>query len=64
MEWWDALQQGVFEQLIMPLMLAVGLDAQIEEGYVGALWLMLGVVQLAIVAFVLVPLSVGGRPRP
>ncbi|MFN5700001.1 MAG: sterol desaturase family protein [Betaproteobacteria bacterium] len=57
MEWWDALQQGVFEQLIMPLMLAVGLDAQIEEGYVGALWLMLGVVQLSIVAFVLVPLE-------
>ncbi|MBM3388108.1 MAG: sterol desaturase family protein [Betaproteobacteria bacterium] len=57
MQWWDALQQGVFEHLMLPLMLALGLDAQIEDGYVGALWLMLGVVQLAVVALVLVPLQ-------
>ncbi|NBX97011.1 MAG: fatty acid hydroxylase family protein [Betaproteobacteria bacterium] len=57
MEWWDAWQQGVFEHLILPLMLTLGLDAQIEEGLVGALWLTLGVLQLAVVALVLVPLQ-------
>ena len=57
MEWWDAAQQAVFEHLILPLMLAIGLDAQIEEGYGAALWFMVGVVQLAVVALVLVPLQ-------
>ena len=61
MEWWDVAQQAVFEHLILPLMLMLGLDAQIEEGYVGALWLMAGVVQLLVLALVLVPLQ---RWRP
>ena len=61
MEWWDALQQAVFEHLILPLMLAMGLDGQLEDGYVGALWLLAGAAQLAVVALVLVPLQ---RWRP
>jgi len=47
-EWWDALQQAVFENLILPLMLSVGLDAQLEEGYAAALWLMVGLLQLLV----------------
>ncbi len=57
MEWLDRLQQGVFEHLILPIMLAMGLDAQIEDGYVGALWLLAGLAQLAVVALVLSPLQ-------
>ncbi len=57
MEWWDGLQQSVFEGLILPLMLALGLDSQIEEGYIGSLWLLVGVLQLAVVALVLAPLQ-------
>jgi sterol desaturase/sphingolipid hydroxylase (fatty acid hydroxylase superfamily) len=60
-EWWDALQQAVFENLILPLMLSVGLDAQLEEGYAAALWLMVGLLQLLVIVLVLGPLQ---RWRP
>ncbi len=60
-EWWDVLQQAVFENLILPLMLSVGLDAQLEEGYAGALWLMVGLLQLLVIVLVLGPLQ---RWRP
>ena len=60
-EWWDVLQQAVFENLILPLMLSVGLDAQLEEGYAAALWLMVGLLQLLVVVLVLGPLQ---RWRP
>ena len=61
MELIGTLQQQVFEGLILPLMLALGLDAQIEDGYVGALWLIAGVAQLLVLVLVLVPLQ---RWRP
>lgn len=61
MEFIGDLQQQVFESLILPLMLWAGLDAQIEEGYVGALWLIAGVAQLLVIALVLSPLQ---RWRP
>ena len=54
-------QQAIFEQFIMPLMLWAGLDAQLEDGYMGALWLMAGVAQLMVIALVLMPLQ---RWRP
>jgi len=57
MEWVDSLQQVVFEQLILPLMLALGLDAQIEEGYGAALWLLVGLAQLVVLIVVLAPLQ-------
>lgn len=56
-----ALQGAVFEHLILPLMLLLGLDAQIEEGYVGSLWLLAGVAQLLVIVLVLLPLQ---RWRP
>lgn len=61
MEAWDTVQQAVFEQMILPLMLAFGLDAQLEDGYAGALWLMVGLLQLLVIVLVLLPLQ---RWRP
>lgn len=61
MEWFDAVQQGLFEHLILPLMLLAGLDGQLEAGYVGALWLMAGLAQLGVIVLVLLPLQ---RWRP
>lgn len=61
MESWDTLQQAVFENLILPLMLSTGLDAQLEEGYAAALWLLVGLLQLLVIVLVLGPLQ---RWRP
>ena len=61
MELIGTLQQQVFEGLILPLMLALGLDAQIEDGYVGALWLIAGVAQLLVLVLVLVPLQLSNQ---
>jgi len=58
---WSAVQQWVFEALLLPPMLWLGLDSQIESGYVGALWLMVGVCQVAVLLVVFMPLE---RWRP
>lgn len=57
----DSLQQLLFEGVILPLMLVLGLDAQLEDGYVGAWWLLAGLAQLAVIVVVLLPLQ---RLRP
>ena len=41
-------QQWLFEQLLMPAMLALGLDNLIADGYRGSAWLLAGLLQLAV----------------
>ncbi len=57
----DAAQQGLFESVIQPTMFAVGLGHLLEEGYAATGWLLVGLVQIAIMLAVIGPLQ---RWRP
>jgi sterol desaturase/sphingolipid hydroxylase (fatty acid hydroxylase superfamily) len=57
----SAAQQWIFESLLQPVMLGLGLAGVLEEGYTGAGWLLIGLIQIAIIAVVIVPLQ---RWRP
>jgi sterol desaturase/sphingolipid hydroxylase (fatty acid hydroxylase superfamily) len=55
------VQQWLFETLLQPVMLWLGLAAVLEEGYTGAGWLAVGLIQIAVIACLIVPLQ---RWRP
>lgn len=61
MQWWtnmfDAAQQWVFEALVQPLLFALGMANLLEDGYQATGWLLVGVLQLAIIVLVIVPLQ-------
>ena len=57
----DAAQQGLFESVIQPMMFAVGLGHLLEEGYAATGWLLVGLVQIAIMLAIIGPLQ---RWRP
>lgn len=65
MDWlvngFDTAQQWIFEQVLLPVMFAGGLGNQLEAGYEAAGWLLVGFLQLAILAVVIGPLQ---RWRP
>lgn len=55
------VQQWLFEQAIAPLMFHVGLGNRLEDGYLGTGWLLVGLIQVAIMLLVIAPLQ---RWRP
>ncbi len=55
------LQQIVFENILQPIMLALDMGNYAEDGYRASAWLLWGVLELAVIACVLVPLE---RWRP
>lgn len=57
----DAAQQWVFEALVEPLLFALGMANLLEDGYLSTGWLLVGVLQLAIIVLMVVPLQ---RWRP
>lgn len=65
MQWLDHLltlaQQWLFEQVLEPLMFAAGLGQFLEDGYAAAGWLLVGLLQIAVLVLVLGPLQ---RWRP
>jgi sterol desaturase/sphingolipid hydroxylase (fatty acid hydroxylase superfamily) len=65
MDWlvngFDTAQQWLFEELLQPVMFAGGLGNQLETGYEAAGWLLVGLLQLAVIAAVIGPLQ---RWRP
>jgi len=54
-------QQWLFETLVQPLLFHLGLGSILEDAYDGTMWLLLGVLQLAIMLAVFAPLQ---RWRP
>lgn len=54
-------QQWLFETLLQPLMLWLGLAAVLEVGYIGAAWLLVGLIQMAVIVLVFAPMQ---RLRP
>lgn len=60
-EAFSALQQGLFETVLQPLMFASGLGHLLEQGYAATGWLLVGLLQIAILVAVIGPLQ---RWRP
>ena len=44
------VQQALFEGVVQPVMFALGLGGRLEEGFVATGWLLVGLVQLAVIA--------------
>jgi sterol desaturase/sphingolipid hydroxylase (fatty acid hydroxylase superfamily) len=65
MDWFDAVfsaaQQWLFETLVQPAMFALGLGHLLEDGYTATGWLLVGLLQIAILVVVIGPLQ---RWRP
>ena len=57
----DVAQQWLFESIFQPVMLWLDMGNYVEDGYIAADWFLWGCVQIALIAFVLVPLQ---RLRP
>jgi len=55
------VQQWLFESVFQPVMLWLDMGSYVEDGYVAADWFIWGCIQVALIAFVLVPLQ---RLRP
>ncbi len=65
MDWieaaFSAAQQQLFEAVVRPLLFAVGLGNLLEDGYLATGWLLVGLLQLAVMVAVIAPLQ---RWRP
>lgn len=57
----ESAQQWLFETLFQPVMLNLDMANLLEDGYLAAGWLLLGIVQITVIALLIVPLE---RWRP
>ena len=55
--WFDSVQQWLFESVLQPLMFSFGLAGLLENGYEAAGWLLVGLLQLAVMVSVIGPLQ-------
>ncbi|WCM91965.1 sterol desaturase family protein [Acidovorax sp. NCPPB 2350] len=62
MDWFtqlfDTAQQWLFEAAIQPLMFSMGMANLLEDGYAATGWLLVGLLQLAVMVCVIAPLQV------
>lgn len=56
-EWFDLAQQWVFEAIIQPVMFAAGLGHRLEDGFAATGWLIVGLLQIAVLIAVIGPLQ-------
>jgi sterol desaturase/sphingolipid hydroxylase (fatty acid hydroxylase superfamily) len=56
-DWFGTMQQGLYEALIQPLALAVGVDNLLEQAYEGTGWLLAGLVQIGLMLALIAPLE-------
>ncbi len=59
--WFSVGQQALFEAVVRPFMFAVGLGNLLEDGYLATGWLLVGLLQLAVMLAVIAPVQ---RWRP
>ncbi|MFN3439085.1 MAG: sterol desaturase family protein [Acidovorax sp.] len=55
--WFDSVQQWLFESVMQPLMFHVGLGNVLETGYEASGWLLVGLLQLVVILVVIGPLQ-------
>ena len=60
-QWFDTAQQWLFEALVQPLLFALGQASVLEDAYAATGWLLVGLLQLAVMLVVIAPLE---RWRP
>ena len=64
MEWlsslFDDAQQRLFESVVQPVLFGLGWGNLLEDGYAATGWLLVGLLQLAVMVVVIAPL---GRVR-
>lgn len=60
-DWFNAAQQQLFEGLVQPVLFALGMAHLLEDGYAATGWLLVGLIQLAVMVLVIAPLQ---RWRP
>ena len=53
LDWFDAAQQGLFEQVVQPLLFALGMASILEDAYRGTGWLLVGLLQIAFTVLVI-----------
>jgi sterol desaturase/sphingolipid hydroxylase (fatty acid hydroxylase superfamily) len=56
-EQFDLAQDWLFTQVIQPALAPLGLSAYAADGYLATQWLLLGLIQIALIGLVLVPLE-------
>lgn len=52
LEWFDAAQQWLFEAIVQPLLFHLGLSNYIEDAFDGTMWLLIGVLEIALIVVV------------
>lgn len=52
LELFDSAQQWLFETIVQPVMFHLGLSGFIEDAYDGTMWLLIGMLQIALIALV------------
>ncbi len=56
-DWYEKLQQGLFESVVQPLLFSLGFGNLLEDGYAATGWLLVGLLQLAVLVAVIAPLQ-------
>lgn len=57
-------QQRLFEGVVQPFLFHFGMANLLEDGYTATGWLLVGLLQIAVMVAVIVPLQHGGRSSP
>ncbi|OYU43402.1 MAG: fatty acid hydroxylase, partial [Burkholderiales bacterium PBB4] len=61
MDWFTdlfaAAQQWLFEIAVQPVMFAIGEGARLEDGFAGTGWLLVGLLQIAVMVLCIAPLQ-------
>ena len=60
-QWFDGAQQWLFESVVQPVLFGLGLASVLEDAYAATGWLLVGLLQLAVMLLVIAPLE---RWRP
>ena len=61
LDWFDVVQQVLFEAVVQPFLFNVGLGSVIEEAYDWTMWLLIGLLQIG---FLLIVFGTLQRWRP
>lgn len=56
-DWFALAQQGLFEAVVQPLAMALGLANLLEKAYEGTGWLLLGLVQIGVMLLIIGPMQ-------
>ncbi|MET1115784.1 MAG: sterol desaturase family protein [Comamonas sp.] len=56
-DWFNAVQQQLFEGVVQPLLFGLGMAHLLEDGYTATGWLLVGLIQLAVMGLLIAPLQ-------